>query len=246
MSDTLTPRQRLLDVLCGDLNVQGWDLKPKVWFVVGEPDDEYLEFHEEFETDPNAYFGQLALTHTLRENVTGLVVMTEGWAYPEALQNSFKTPQAQQAYWRLMPPAEHPDRLETRSLLFTSKDGSVLSMLAFRDGKVATKWSEMKPEQDAPSGNALIDMMLAILGHNATLMNTLNNVNEQIVKPLLDLGKVLERGADEGWSASQISVEILRSVPPEIRKNMIDTMPPEVREQMMQDLTPEQLREFGL
>lgn len=234
----LTPRQRLLDVLCRDLDAEGWDQNYKVWLVRGTADDEYLEYLADFRDEPEGFFAVMALDQTVGDDATGLVLATEGWSYPPQLRDSFKSAEAFRAYWAVAPPMNHPERIETRHLILVSADGAVEGLLDYRDD-TASEWSHMDLEPNAISGNATIDLMRGALGCNEPVIGALRAINDTVIKPIQAAADKLTE-AGEPWDVHRISYEFLKALPHHVRVQTVAALPPEIRAQI--DAMPEDLR----
>lgn len=238
---TLTPRQRLVAILCDDLNIQGWNQKNKVWFVKGEFGDEYLEFVGEFSGAPEKHLKELASKP--RDGVTGLVISTEGWAYPKKLTETFKTEAALRSYWRLVPPSEHPERVEIRHLLFASCDGEVIGLTAHRDTDNTKDWAALAAGQ---KGDSIVDAARSFLG------NRNDSPAAAVAEPLDAIGQlqtVLDciQGVLEGrLSNEDATVRIFESMPEDQRRQMLADMPDFIKDEFRKAL-PEHLRKkYGL
>lgn len=259
----LTPRQRLVDLLCDDLNTQGWDQNNKLWFVKGDAGDEWFEFVGEFSGAPENHLVDLIAKDDSREGVTGVVVSTEGWAYPKKLADTFKSEAALRSYWRLVPPSEHPEKVEIRHLLFASSDGEVIGLTARRDSEGTREWAALTADQTCPTGDRTVDAARALLGINdalkqrvmATLRkqpNTsgpmigmvpgLSGLNEQLQSILGTLQEVL----DGKITAPEATLQLFHSMPEEQRVQMLADMPEFIKDEFRNLLSDEERKKYGL
>lgn len=261
---TLTPRQRLIDTLCGDLNAQGWDQRNKLWFVRGDTGDEWLEFAGEFNGAPENHLVDIIAKDKTHEGVTGVVVSSEGWAYPKSLADTFKvkTESALRAYWRLVPPSEHPEKVEIRHLLFAANDGDVIGLTSRRDTEGTKEWASLSIEQACPTGDRTVDAARALLGLNdalkqrvlATLGNkprgdsltgpmaSLNDLNSQLQNILGTLQEVI----DGNLTAPEATLKMFYGMPEEQRFAMLADMPDSIKEEFRQLLPRKEQEKYGL
>lgn len=171
------PRRPLLKQLCDDLDAEGWGQPFKAWQVKGSVGDEYLVLVATFDQSPDGLLASMILKGPQPEDVTGLVVATEGWSYPPAFRESFSSLEALQAYRELIPPADHRDRIETRNLLLASRDASIMRMLHYRD-ETEDEWTFMAIAPNMYTGDSTIDAMRAALGLNEPFVGSLRAIND--------------------------------------------------------------------
>lgn len=256
---TLTPRQQLIDTLCGDLNVQGWNQKNKLWYVKGATGDEWLEFAGEFSGAPENHLVDLIAKAQTAPDVTGLVVSSEGWAYPKKLAETFKTESALRAYWRLVPPSEHPEKVEIRHLLFASTDGEVLGLTAHNDTDGTKEWAFLTGDQKCPTGDRTVDAARAVLGLNEPLkQRVLNSVRKpspssgglsdlaQFNEQLQNLLGTLQAVVDGRLTPPQATLQLFYSMPEQTRIEMIREMPESIRAEFRELLPEEERKKYGL
>lgn len=250
---TLTPRQQLVDLLCDDLNVQGWNQKNKIWFVKGEVGDEWLEFAGEFSGPPENHIVDLISKSEQPEDVTGLLVSTEGWAYPKKLTETFKTEAALRSYWRLVPPSEHPERVEIRHLLFASKDGEVIGLTSHHDAEGTKEWAALTVEQKCPTGDSTVDAARAFLGLNDSLKG---RVSAAIGSPvdharasldtLKDILDTMKDVIDGKMTQQEATIKIMESMPEDQRRQMVNDMPDFIKDEFRKQLPEELRKKYGL
>lgn len=258
----LTPRQRLVDTLCDDLNAQGWDQKNKLWFVKGETGDEWFEFAGTFDGAPENHLVDLiAKDDSTRDDVTGLVVSTEGWAYPKKLTETFKTEAALRSYWRLVPPSEHPEKVEVRHLLFASADGEVIGLTARRDTEGTKEWAALTADQACPTGDRTVDAARALLGLNAALkQRVLSTIRKPsaptmigmattgagLAEQLQQLLGTLQDVVDGNMSPPEATLKLFHAMPEEQRLSMLADMPDFIKAEFKHLLTEEERNKYGL
>lgn len=252
---TLSKRQRLVDTLCGDLNAQGWDQKNKLWFVKGDVEDEWLEFVGEFDGAPENHIVDLIAAKTSHPEVTGVVVSTEGWAYPKALADTFKTEAQLRSYWRLVPPSEHKERVEIRHVLLVSVDGEVIGLTARHDFDETKEWASLTADQKCPTGDRTVDAARALLGLNDELVERVRasfgsaSDDDSPLSTLTQLKKVLDTMKDvmDGKMTSrEASVALFHAMPEEARIQMIRDMPEQIKDTFREALSEEERKKYGL
>lgn len=183
MTTETDSRQALLAQLADDLAAEGWGQDHKAWRLVGAPGDEYLVRISEFTEHPEQHFIVLAVEGgPLTGDARGLVLMTEGWSYPPALRESF-SPEALAAYRELMPPEVHPDRIRTRQLVLTGRDGAVTGMLDY-EGDTETEWTFISLPANINLCEPTVDSMRAVLGLNEPLLGSMRAIHDGHVKPM--------------------------------------------------------------
>lgn len=253
----LTVRQRLIDTLCDDLNAQGWDQSNKLWFVKGDTGDEWFEFAGEFSGAPENHLVDLITTDETRAGVRGVVVSTEGWAYPKKLADTFKTEAALRSYWRLVPPNEHPEKVEIRHVLFAARDGEVIGLTARRDTEGTKEWAALTADHKCPTGDRTIDAARALLGLNDALkQRVLNSVRRpqrsgspMVVGGLESLQSVLntlQEVVEGNMSAPEATLKLFYSLPEENRIQMIADMPDFIKEEFKGLLPEDDRKKYGL
>lgn len=264
-SITLTPRQRLVDTLCGDLNAQGWDQPNKLWYLKGDASDEWLEYAGEFNGAPENHLVDLIAANKMPADATGVLIASEGWAYPKALTASFKTDEALRAYWRLNPPSEHANKVEIRHLLLATRDGEVLGLTYRHEGEGVREWARLDASVACPTGDRVVDAARGMLGINPDLVNRVKS-NPMFAAPDSPAGKLAALGETTNDLLGQIknisdtlqavnqgeiseeeaTVRLFRSVPEHVRRQIVEQMPPELREVFRRLLPPDEGQRYGL
>lgn len=253
----LTPRQRLIDTLCDDLNVQGWDQKNKLWFVKGDTGDEWFEFAGEFGGAPENHLVDLIAKEEAKdEDVTGVVVSSEGWAYPKKLADTFKNESALRSYWRLVPPSEHPEKVEIRHLLFVSRDGEVVGLTSRRDTDRTKEWATLTAEQACPTGDRTVDAARALLGVNDMLkqrvLSTIKKPTTSAIGTVPGLGQIqdmlgtLQDVLEGRLTPPQATLRMFYAMPEEQRMQLLADMPDIVKDEFRALLTDEERKRYGL
>lgn len=240
----LTPRQRIVDLLCQDLNSQGWNQRNKVWFVKGDVGDEWLEFVEEFEGPPENRIVDMIAKNQLQDGATGVLVSTEGWAYPEHLTASFKTEQALRAYWRLVPPPDHAERVEIRQLVLTCNDGEVIGLIYHNDKDATRTWSYLDAAATCPTGDRTIDAARGLLGLNEPMVEKVRLMAG--LEPLARLAEVLEQAMTGELDNDTAMVSVFKAMPEEVRRLMLADMPDDMKAQLRRLLPEEDRKHYGL
>lgn len=263
---TLTQRQQIVDSLSDDLTALGWNQKNKFWWVRGETGDEWFEYGGEFTGAPEKHLLQLIQNDQGRpEGSTGVVIATEGWAYPQTLTDSLTSEAALRAYWRLMPPSEHPDKVELRQLLLVSADGEVLGLTTKNDS--GKEWARIGPETVSPVGDAVVDSARALFGLHDTLkdrvsrrnqpkrggdpfpMPDLEGMPDEIKESFLRVKAILETVADVmdgSLSPTEASLKVFLALDEPSRREMLAGMPPTLVEQLAQAMPEELRKQYGL
>jgi hypothetical protein len=149
------------------------------------------------------------------------------------------------AYWRFVPPQQHPERIETRHLVLTCTDGSIAGMLDYHKEDVRPEWSFMTIDKNLSTGNPTLDIMRAVLGINEPLLGTLRAVNDGVVRPLEGMMETIKAGQEEGWDQAKMSYELLKGLPYQVRLETIATMPQELRDAVY-SMPEEMRRELGI
>lgn len=248
----LTPRQRLIDTLCNDLNFQGWDQPNKMWYVKGDVSDEWLEFAGQFSGAPENHLVDTIAKNAGTEGVTGVVVSSEGWAYPKKLAESFKSESALRAYWRLTPPSDHPEKVEIRHLLLVSQDGEVIGLTAHHDAEGTKQWARLDASTPCPTGDRVVDAGRALLGLNDALKQRVLSAQsggQNISGDIAELRSILDAMKsviDGNMTTPEATLKLFYSVPEDVRRQMISQMPEFLKDEMRKLLPPDEAPKYGL
>lgn len=261
-TETLTTRQRLIDTLCGDLNFQGWNQKNKLWFVKGDAGDEWLEFAGEFSGAPENHL--VDLIGGDHADISGVVIATEGWAYPKKLTDTFKTEESLRSYWRLVPPDEHPEKVEIRHLLFASNDGEVIGLTSRHDTDSTKEWASLTSADPCPTGDRTVDAARALLGLNEPLKNRVLTTRQQpqaetasvnlaglnlppeISERMNAILNTVQAVLEGKMSGRDATLALFHSIPEEDRVEMLRDMPASIKAEFRELLSEEERKKYGL
>lgn len=144
--------EKALLLLENDIDALGWDQPPRLYAVLGDDEDPYLELAFTFpEGHPVDHMRQMVAQGKFSPEVKGCVVATEGWRHPtmEDLQKtdawevitrsarSANVPEDQieekgrmalEYANSMMRPAENPYRVEIRNVVVVMRDGRVFGV----------------------------------------------------------------------------------------------------------------------
>lgn len=241
---TLSARQQILDVLSGDLNAQGWGQPNKLWFVKGEVGDEWLQYVDSFDGAPENKLVKVISEGDPAEDVTGLVIATEGWTYPPSLMATFRSEQALRAFWRLSPPDKHPQRVELRQILFVHRDGEVINLMVHNSPDIEKKWAHLDSNTECPTGDRTIDAARGLLGINDAIVNRIRQ--SDTFEPIQKIAGVIQAAISGEIGTDEATLGIFNSMPEDVKVEMVKTMPSELKDTLRRLLTPEEQSKYGL
>lgn len=234
MTTVEKPRKKMLVNLAHDLFAAGWDQQSKMWFVLGASDDEYLEYVGSFDMDPGHWLMHRAEEGCLREHVQGVVLCFESWTYSKPIMKALGNNRVSLAYKALIPPNEHPDGCDMRTLLLTSRDGTVMRAHQFGDNPNDVKVEEMDPcpKQGTTTGDTVVDYMRTMLGVAPINGNELGHVASmaQVVAQRPDLQAMMLAAKSEEWDSDQLGAELFLNMEPDVQRAMLPTMPDDIRQ----------------
>lgn len=239
----LSGRQRMLLSLADDLAVHGWDQKPKLWWVKGTPDDEWLVYSGEIPREPENYLLDLIAGQELPDDAHGLLIASEGWSYPADDKPQWADQDEMRASWKSNPPSAHPRRQENRQLLLACSDGDVLALMITRD-EDAMQWTSIDVSVACPVGDRTVDAARALLGLNEPLVSRLRQVDG--MQAIARMATILDQAQTGQIDERDLTRELFLSLPDAVKPHVIATMPPEVREEVRNALSEEERRKYGL
>lgn len=228
----LTARKKMLDTLSDDLVYEGWDLPCKLWMVLGDNDDPYLEFVGNYEMDPEHWFMHRAEEGTVKDTVIGLVTCWESWCYPKALGEHFDQHRetgrtALGAYGAIIGPQGHPDHGNLRSVMAVFRDGEVIKTEHYDTG-VKTFNAMTEHPLTGAVGDQLVDHMRSVLGINTFEANPLHRISAMF-SGSTEIQEILATAQREGWPSVRLSAEIYKHAPEDLKQELARTMPDDVR-----------------
>lgn len=243
---TLTARQKILGVLSGDLDAQGWNQPNKLWFVKGEVGDEWLEFVETFSGAPENHLVGLIAKGDKPDDVTGMVIATEGWTYPPSLMATFKSEQALRAFWRLSPPDKHPQRVELRQLLAVHQDGEVINLIVHNAADIEDRWAQLDVAAKSPTGDRTIDAARGYLGLNDAIVARIRDTAANPLDLINKLAGVIQQTVKGEIGTDEATLSIFNSMPEEVRVEMVAGMPDQLKDVLRRLLPAEERSKYGL
>lgn len=241
---TLSPRQRMLLDLASDLEGGGWDQRSKIWFVKGDLNDEWLAFHEEFSGNVENHLVDLTMASALPDDAHGVLVVSEGWDYPQRIREGLKTDAALRAYWRTTPPSEHPERVEIRHLVLACNDGEVIGLTVTNSADPVMKWARLDASNPSPVGDRVVDASRALLGINDKLSQRISQVEG--LQAIANIATVLDRAVSGASTEEEVTRDLFLALPDGLRAQVVKDMPEDVREAVRAVLSEEERRQFGL
>lgn len=127
---------KLIETVESDINVLGWDKPARIFVLKGEEGDEYLELFTELDMNPIDFLEQATyrLGPIPADDNRGIAVVSEGYTYSKEVsaQLGTKTPDEQREFYEMLPPSQHPDRREVRSVVMVQRNGEVQSVNRLR------------------------------------------------------------------------------------------------------------------
>lgn len=258
---TLTSRQALIGSLCDDLNALGWEQPVKMWFLRGEPGDEYFEFVSAQVGDPEDQLLKIIGDGTSNEGVVGVAIAFEGWGYPANVEAALHTKQQLEAMWRMRPPSSHPERVELRQVVLTTRGGEVNALTYRHEGEGVRRWHSL-PESSVgePTDNRVIDGSRAFLGDNEALAARIRGASVEFaegatltpveaMETLMKLTEVMRRYQEGGPGVTDADVmdrEMFMAFPEVVRLKLVEMMPPDLKTHLRALLTDEEANKYGL
>lgn len=229
-------RERMLRLLENDIDALGWDQTPKAWAVsLAEDGEEMLNLIDELPGHPVQTLLHLASTGELKHEAVALVVANESWQYPQYLNESLRGDRrAHKALWSLLPPNQHPDRIEGRQVTLVDRTGQAMSIHRERNKDEAILNTEID--------SSLVHAMRCLLG----IDRRWNHLRDTVGKSMMMLSgmmEVMKQGHDELWTEQQYIAAITEV----FAKNHPDgDNPGKVATEIMKDMPTELRRHLGL
>lgn len=257
----LTERQMIVKDLCQDLNAQGWDQLNKLWYLRGEPGDEWLEYVGDFNTAPEYRLFEMIGAGDFPTDASGVVFSQEGWDYPSSLRSTFSSERAMYAYWRLVPPSEHPEKINVRQLVLAARDGAVVALKHWDEADDAHEWALMDADTASPVGVELVDAARAVVGLNdrmAQIIQKAKALGESAIEPevtaqsstkreaLAKINDIVTRVLAHEITPEDGQRELFRAMPDDVREEMLSDMPQELKDAFARHLSDEERRRYGL
>lgn len=224
--------------LSEDLFAAGWDQPCKLWMVVGEDGDEFFEYVGSYLMEPAHWMMHRAEEGKLKDTVRGVATCYESWTYPPELNDRLDDNQVSMAYKMLVPPDEHPDHGQKRTVVMVTRDGAVMraDRLSYEDESDAAVMEGAEPT--GLTGDRLVDYMRVMLGIAEMNANPLAGL-AIVMGHGSEMKSIMQQAQEENWTHAQVAAAIYRSAPPEIQAQLAETMPDDVREELGDD-APEQ------
>lgn len=232
-------REKLLRTLESDVDALGWDQPAKVWGVLvdEETGEEYLKLLRTLDGYAPKAIKEIAKRGKVKESVKGVVVAVEAWSYPdETLEPMLEDPQSFQALYNLLPPSEHPQRVERRAVSMFNRDGTYACVTRARGGE---------PQLLAAVDPAMAPAVAALLGMDGSKMTPEQRKRalQRIVGPMRtmhEISHVLEEMREdmeetcrrEGITQEEYIRRLFEEMPDDIRKDLVDNMPPELKKML--------------
>lgn len=214
-------RRSMLAILSDDLLAGSWDQDPKFWVCKGTDDDEYLEFVDSFQSDPTHWMIHRAEEGEIAADVRALVLAWESWVYPAALADRLATsPTAGAAFQQLIEPEDHPNREQSRTIVFIARDGAVIATCSYSDRPRV--WDTHPNMPLIGNTNwSLVDLARCVLGINQDVSDEIASALAQVEQ----VRQIIQRAANEGWSEDRTGMEIYRTSPPDKQEKLRQQMP---------------------
>ena len=237
-------REELLRTLENDIDALGWDQHSKLWGVLVDEDsgEEYLKLMKELPGYAPDEIMKIAKRGRAKESVKGVVVAVEAWSYPQDVMTSLQNdPESFHALYALLPPGEHPERVERRAVSMFNRDGTYACVTRPRGGE---------PELMAAVDPALAPPIAALLGMvpRARKLNKKQRREAfrhvfKTVKTMAEIVKFMETVQEEmeetiereGITQEAYLRRVFDSIDEDIRDDLISTMPPDLKKMLGYD-----------
>ena len=216
-------RLTMLVSLEGDLTAMGWDQPAKLFAIVPHDGEEFFELSNTIEGNVLEFLDDLSQNARPAEGVVGLVLATEGWAYPEDIKFGKDDQAVMQQYYKMMPPSEHPRRREVRSLSLMDRTGASLQVTRVRNGALDTDGVDV--------GGRLSLAMRQVLGLEDVSETEALARRVVLLEAMAEVTKGFQLARQNNWDAQKFLDYVREHVPAEIADTILNDpgMPDDIR-----------------
>lgn len=234
-------RENLLRTLENDVDALGWDQPAKLWGVLVDEDsgEEYLKMMRTLDGYAPDAIMKIAKKGRAKENVKGVVIAVEAWSYPDdVMRPLLQDSESYHALYNLLPPSEHPQRVERRAVTMFNRDGTYACVTRSRDGS---------PEMLAAVDPALSPPIAALLGMVPRAKKMSKKQRRAsfraAMKPFKTLAEIIalieqiqdemnDTMAEKGITQEEYLRELFEGMPEEVRNDLIESMPDDLKKML--------------
>lgn len=231
-------RSKSLRLLENDIDALGWNQPTYVYMVtLDDAGEEVFNLALSAQEHPTDVMDKMRIQGTVKSEVVGAVLVTEFWSYPDSLRDAFGTDAVAYQKWAtVLPPSQHPDRVDGRNVIMVDRTGATHCLVRFRNQEIF----EVKPDDalNRPEGR-VIESMKQLMGLETSLSKTKNKA-KALISSLGDVVTILRLSKDEGWTqekrVEKLTDILMKANPDATRAEMenhanhlFDDMPDEIR-----------------
>lgn len=224
----LTPeRKKMLELLENDIDALGWD-QPNTLYAILEDEEgeDYIQRISQVDGHPADWFeARAVIGMDVHPMVKGLLLASEGWSYPMDVYEAYNGDlESLSSLMRLMPPSQHPNRVEHRNLIAVLREGE--GGLAFG---LMHRRGESSVEFTIVDGR-ISDSMKRFLGLDEEFAQRRTIAMDAIKEATSHLNQIMEEAKEKGWDQKQVVMEMINRAPENVREAMMKEMPDDMRE----------------